>query len=383
MNAGENTYIIVCDSSKTDDDDDEEDDDYDEIDDGSESESEVETTIIETFKLPDDFLQRMDSKDSAVEKESLQRTSSSGFESLNGGGGAVHRVDSSGFESTPEMGHTEPISPKILIRQPTSLSESDVKAANASTDVTVNLLQNKPWKKKKRRAPPPPTYQSTQGSPMSLRHSYGGLHSYRCSNDSISALRNSTDTDSIASETHLFHQASTDSEQLDGLTTHYPGDLAGVESVRLRSPRIDNIRSDSPNDTSGSSGQDLLTTRSMRRSPRDRSTFRRLQDAFRSPQLGRRKSKKEKSGGLEKSPKMKKDTLWKKSSTEEGSSKSPRSPRGRKSESPRSRKSASFEPLPAMSDWILGHCPDDLEQPDQEFEVSDVTCCFFHMCLFS
>lgn len=184
------------------------------------------------------------------------------------------------------------------------------------------------------------TSQDYDGSPaIAQRHSYG------CDLDTLS-FRTSTEIKSAASESKLFYHTSTDSDSnvpiyLKG--SNFPGELLGVDNAHTQSPT---------NDTT------------LAQSPRSRSRLNRLREAFRSPQIGRRKASKDKSDE-EKSPRLRKAK-----STESGTFvklKKPKSEDG--SKSPGTKKSGSIETIPEMSSWVIALGFSDLEL-DQEFEVS-------------
>ncbi|XP_005112291.2 uncharacterized protein LOC101846108, partial [Aplysia californica] len=301
LNAGDNTYIIVGLRGPSDDEDDDDDEEEEE------EEEEVETIHIDTYEISD-----LDAK----------------------------RIDTGDVESASASGESAPTSSTLSVNNP--MEFSPLSESESSPSVT-----HRTWKKK-RRAPLPPDMSPV----LSLRHSYafdstGGMR-----------LRTSTDTDSVASENiGLFYQNSTDSEPLlpeSARGSNFPGELAGVDNLySLRSPRIDHLRADNLGDNlSGSSSSERLSG-SLPRSPRERSKLKKIQDALRSPQIGRKKSKKEKNDGVKTSPKVRKSKI------EEGS------------KSPRIRKSANFEPMPEMSDWIIACLCDDLEA-EQEFEVKRI-----------
>lgn len=194
-------------------------------------------------------------------------------------------------------------------------------------------------RRKTRRAPLPPNM-----SPgMAARHSYAF---------DLNALRNrtSTDTESSTSESRLFYQTSTDSDTIllpeSARGSNFPGELAGVDNVKLR-PVLRPTRDDL----------------ALNQSPRARSKLERLREVFRSPQIVRRKTMKEKSSAstLPRQRKIKLDNTLlstpKKSKIQDGG------------KSPKPKNVASSEPLPVLSDWNMAAGHKTLE-PDHDFEVS-------------
>lgn len=177
----------------------------------------------------------------------------------------------------------------------------------------------KEWRKKRRAPPPPSGPPPPYPSPGSLRHSY----SFERNN------RTSTDSESLSmtyDSSRLFYQTSTDSENV-------PESANSTSSLTVSDHELSPVHEGQPSP--------LI-------SPRDRSRLGALKNALRSPRNLRKNSKKE-------------------VKDEEG-------------KAFRVRKNATIEP-PDCSVWTLALLPDDLWDPDTEFEVSffdinNSTACF-------
>ncbi|GFS13955.1 hypothetical protein ElyMa_003151000 [Elysia marginata] len=246
-------------------------------------------------------------------------------------------------------------------------------------------------RKKTRPAPLPPSMlllPASSSSPFSdQRHSYAL--------DGGQTFRHSTDSDSITSEPQprvLFYQTSTDSGEIlpeSARGSNFPGELAGVDHLKtqyLSHPRL--------LDDHGLSG----SFRSSRghQFPRDRSALFRLREAFRSPQVGRKRSKKGKhrtsSGGGDenfsddKSPRSSRLLRAEDALNRAEGSDSPK-PRGRKSEdgrkSPKPKKRGDHhDPSQDMSDWIIPRGYQSLEL-EHEFERKNIVAYVVHVTSLS
>ena len=236
-------------------------------------------------------------------------------------------------------------------------------------------------RKKTRPAPQPPStllLPPATSSPFSdQRHSYalGGLGP---------SFRTSTDSDSISSEPQsriLFYQTSTDSGEIlpeSARGSNFPGELAGLDHNLIKHHR----KISHPRLLDDQGLANSLRSSRAHQFPRDRSALVRLREAFRSPQVSRKRSKKDKhrtsSGGGdghvsdEKSPRNSNFLRAEDALNRAELSDSPR-PRGRKNEdvskSPKPRKRGDHDPSQDMSDWIIPRGFQNIEL-DHEFEVS-------------
>ncbi|GFN91029.1 hypothetical protein PoB_001753500 [Plakobranchus ocellatus] len=226
-------------------------------------------------------------------------------------------------------------------------------------------------RKKTRPAPLPP---SMVLLPPASSISPEQRHSYAL--DGVKPYRTSTDSDSITSEPHLFYQTSTDSGDMlpeSARGSNFPGELAGVDHLRKHY-----ILKHSGHMDDQMLGSSLRSSRPSQ-FPRDRSALFRIREAFRSPQINRKKSKKDKNrtsgSGIDencgdgKSPRS--TTLKVEDALRGGElSDSPRQ-RKRKGEdaqkSPKPRKRGEYDQAQDMSDWIIPRGYSEIEI-DHEFE---------------
>ncbi|CAL1546174.1 unnamed protein product [Lymnaea stagnalis] len=200
--------------------------------------------------------------------------------------------------------------------------ETDTTSGHSSTISELNSpsmeLENKP--RKKHKAPQPPHKKS-----KSL---------FKRSDPTEPTLSG------LETKSNLSPAKSTDSEIFvpeSARGSNFAGELAGAE------------------DRSQSSSLAKTT-----RSPRDRSRLNKFRDAFRSPQIGRSKSRKDKTDA---------DRL-RIPRTKDDSGASPRL-RKSKNESVTSSPRVYFDPVPEMSDWIIAQGYEDLEE-ELEFEIKRI-----------
>ena len=347
LDVGDNTYVIVGLNSPTE--EDEEDDD-------------------EHSKSDNLFISPIQDISNAHQDDQ------DGSTSLSGESAGDTTLQATGSSSTsPALTITDTPSPSmsrsISHSGSPSISPSHSPAPSSSPARSPDVWLR--GRKKTRRAPLPP---SSLLSPSSSSPFADQRHSYAL--DGAQPFRTSTDSDSISSEPQtrvLFYQTSTDSGEIlpeSARGSNFPGELAGVDNLKTHRLNVPPAR--------------LLDDHGLDssfRSPRDRSALNRLREAFRSPQVNRKRSKKEKqrnSGGDgnfsdDKSSRSSgllraEDAL----NRGEGSD-SPKS-RGRKSEegqkSPKPRKRGDHDPSQDMSDWIIPRGHQEIEL-DHEFEVSN------------
>lgn len=201
---------------------------------------------------------------------------------------------------------SEPFSDRYEYLHPSR--QSDVCTQSLSESEQSPMNKRKEWRKKRRAPPPPAAPLPAYPSPGSLRHSYSFERSSRMSTDSESL---SMTYDS----SRFFYHTSTDSENV-------PESGTSTGSLTVSDHELSSLHQDQV---------------SPHISPRDRSRLWALKNALRSPRNLRKNSKKEAKGDE-----------WK---------------------AFRVRKNATIEP-PDCSVWTLAVLPDDLWDPDTEFEVS-------------